>query len=252
METWTLLSEVVILLTASLLAGGVFSRSGQSPLVGYILAGMVLGGPGSLGLVRSQHAIESIAELGVSLLLFSIGLEFAWDRVRKLGTTILLAGIPQVLVTSVLAALVAVVAGLSGRESAAVGAMVSLSSTAVVLRILTERAEGDSAHGRNSVGILLLQDAAVVPLAILVATLGGGESLSGVAAGAGRILFLAAWLIIVTWLIIGKVAVFALGTLTCERNRELTALLAVVTGLGSTWALFSLPDDVPSLGIDRF
>ena len=74
MDLWLILRDVVVLLAASLLCGGIVSRFGQTPLVGYLLAGMVLGGPGSFGVIRSQHEIEAIAELGVALLLFSLGL----------------------------------------------------------------------------------------------------------------------------------------------------------------------------------
>jgi monovalent cation:H+ antiporter-2, CPA2 family len=69
-ELWTLLGDIVMLLAACLLAGGVLSRFGQSPLIGYLLAGMLLGGPGSLHAVGSEHEIEAIAELGVALLMF--------------------------------------------------------------------------------------------------------------------------------------------------------------------------------------
>ena len=85
---------------------------GQSPLVGYLLAGMLLGGPGSLGLVPSEADIETIAELGVSLLLFSLGLEFSVKRLRGLGKRPLLGGILQVIVTLAVGAGIAMLAGL--------------------------------------------------------------------------------------------------------------------------------------------
>jgi CPA2 family monovalent cation:H+ antiporter-2 len=246
-DAWVLLADIVVLLAASLLLGAVFSRFRQSPLVGYILAGMVLGGPGSIQVVRSPQAIEAIAELGVSLLLFSLGLEFAWSQLKKLGTRTLAAGTLQVLVTTVLGAVAGFVAGLPGKEAVAVGAMVSLSSTAVVLRVLVERAESDSAHGRNCLAVLLVQDMAVVPLAMLVAMLGGGESLGEVAANTGKILLLAVGLIAGLYLILNKIAVHALGRLTLERNRELTIILAIVTGLGSAWVAHSVGVS-PALG----
>lgn len=92
MELWNILGNIVILLGASLLVGGVFSRLGQSPLIGYLLAGMMLGGPGSIQVVSSEHEIEAIAELGVALLLFSHGLEFSIVRLKKLGARPLLGG----------------------------------------------------------------------------------------------------------------------------------------------------------------
>ena len=99
MDLWALLGDIVVLLAASLLIGGLFSRFGQSPLVGYLLAGMMLGGPGSIHAVSSEHEIEAIAELGVALLLFSLGLEFSLVRLKKLGAKPLLGGAMQVVLT---------------------------------------------------------------------------------------------------------------------------------------------------------
>ena len=95
MEFWIIFNDILILLGASLIAGTICSRLGQSPVVGYLLAGTMLGGPGSFRLVSSQHAIESISELGVALLLFSLGLEFSAERIKKLGIKSLIAGILQ-------------------------------------------------------------------------------------------------------------------------------------------------------------
>lgn len=247
MESWTVLSDIVILLIGSLLLGGIFSRLGQSPLVGYLVAGMILGGPGSVGAIQSQEAIEGIAELGVSLLLFSIALEFSLSRLASLGTRRLIAGVVQVLITTALGAGVAMLAGVAVTEAIAIGAMISLSSTAVVLRILMERAEIDSPHGRNTLAILLVQDMAVVPLALLVTLLPGGGSVGEVFLNIGRTLLMTVGLIAGLYLLLNKVAVYALGALTLERNRELTIILAVATGLGSAWAAHSMGVS-PALG----
>ena len=105
METWDMLLEIIILLLGCLMAGSLMAWLKQSPLVGYLLAGMVLGGPGSFGIVKGEEHIESIAELGVALLLFSLGLEFSWKRVVGFGKTTLLAGAAQVVGTLLLSAL---------------------------------------------------------------------------------------------------------------------------------------------------
>lgn len=247
MEIWNLLFEIVVLLGTSLLLGGVFSRMGQSPLVGYLLAGMLLGGPGSLGLVTSEADIETIAELGVSLLLFSLGLEFSVKRLRGLGKRPLLGGILQVIVTLAVGAGIAMLAGLRITEAIAVGAMVSLSSTAVVLRMLMERTETETAYGRNGLAVLLVQDIAIVPLAILMGLLVGGGSASEVIYDVGRLVGLTVALIVSLHLLLNKIAVTVLGTLTLERNRELTIILSVVVGLGSTYAAHSVGIS-PALG----
>lgn len=235
MELWTILGDIVILLAASLLLGGVASRLGLSPLVGYLLAGMVLGGPGSIGAVKSEEDIEAIAELGVALLLFSLGLEFSLERLKQLGAKPLMGGGLQVAITMLVGAVCALPFGLSPKQALAFGVMISLSSTAVVLRMLMERAELDMPHGRNSLAILLTQDMAVVPLAIIMTLLAGGGGAVGVVTQVVKLLVTAGALV-VGLLLLNLVAVRALGTLTLLRNRELTVLLAVVTGLGATWA----------------
>jgi CPA2 family monovalent cation:H+ antiporter-2 len=208
--------------------------------VGYLLAGVVLGGPGSVDVLSLEDNIKAIAELGVSLLLFSLGLEFSWSHFRRMGAKILLTGVLQVAVTALAVCAVCLGVGLSVRESLAVGAMVALSSTACCLRILVERAELDSVHGRSAFAILLVQDLAVVPLAVLMAALGGTGTPTEIIVEAGKTLLVGAALVAGLYLVLNKIGVWALGRLTLERNRELTVLLAVATGLGSAWAAHSV------------
>ncbi len=233
---WSLLLEIVILLLACLALGAICSRLRQSPLVGYLLAGMFLGGPGSLHVIQAEAHIEAIAELGVALLLFSLGLEFSWARLVSLGARTLGAGAIQVVLTALAAFGLGLLFRLSTVEAIALGAMVSLSSTAAVLRVLVDRGEIDSGYGRNALAVLLVQDMAVVPLALLMALLAEGGTPGEVAMNVVRIVGVAAALIAVLYLVLNHVAVRALNVLSIEQNRELTVLLAVVVGLGSTWA----------------
>lgn len=235
MDVWLLLGDIVLLLAACLLVGGICSRWGQSPLVGYLIAGMVLGGPGSIQAVRSPKEIEAVAELGVALLLFSLGLEFSVARLKKLGPQPLLGGIVQVLLTTALGAAGAYLLGAAVRPAIAFGAMISLSSTAVVLRILQQRVELELPHGRNSLGVLLTQDLAVVPLALVMTVLGGEGDAASILLDVGKLILMAAALIAGLFLL-NWIAVRALGTLTLHRNRELTVIFAGVTGLGAAWA----------------
>ena len=246
MEIWIIIKDIVILLAASLLVGGLFARFKQSPIVGYLLAGMMLGGPGSIRLVGSEAEIETIAELGVALLLFSLGLEFSIVRLRKLGIKPLLGGLVQVILTLLLVFAVARLFGLSTLESLGFGAMLSLSSTAVVLRILIERNEIEMPHGRNSLGILLTQDIAVVPLALLMAILGGEGGKGDVIFNIVKLIMMSVILILGLVVII-RIAVLALGTLTLHRNRELTVIFAIVMGLGAAW-VFHTVGISPALG----
>jgi CPA2 family monovalent cation:H+ antiporter-2 len=247
MESWTLLVQVIILLASCLILGGIATRLGQNALVGYLLAGMIVGGPGSLRLIAGTDHIEAIAELGVSLLLFSLGLEFSWRRLALLGVRSLAAGAVQVAVTVACGAGIAVWLGMSHGEAIAVGAMVSVSSTACVLRVLQDRGETDSLYGRSSIAILLVQDAAVVPLAMLVALLVGGRTASQAVSELGTVLFFVVAVALLFYVTIKKVAVRALESPALMRNRELAVLLAAVVGLGSSWVAHAvgLP---PALG----
>lgn len=233
METWNLLFDIVLLLGGCILAGGLFARFGQSPIVGYLLAGMLMGGPGSLHFIHAEETIEQISELGVTLLLFSLGLEFSFDRLRSLGSRTLAAGGLQVVMTTALAGALAIPFASSINEGIAIGAMVSLSSTACVLRVLMERAEIETPHGRNTLAILLVQDVAVVPLAILMTVLSQGGSTMVIAWDVGRILLTAIGLVVGLYIVLNLIAIRAFGTLTLERNRELTMVLAIVVGLGA-------------------
>ena len=95
---WHILLDVVLLLGAAMLLGAIFERLKQNAIVGYLLAGALLG-PYALSLVSNHKEVSELSELGVTLLLFAIGLEFSWSRLSKLGTRIMLAGVIQIVVT---------------------------------------------------------------------------------------------------------------------------------------------------------
>jgi CPA2 family monovalent cation:H+ antiporter-2 len=235
MDAWGLLFQIVVLLGACLAGGVLMARLGQSPLVGYLLVGMLLGGPGSVGLISAASNIEAIAEVGVALLLFSLGLEFSWQRLRQLGGKTLAAGWVQVGLTLAAGVVITLAFGLSIRAALAVGAMVALSSTAAVLRMLIEAAELDSQHGRASLAVLLVQDMAVVPLSVLLALLARGGTPGEVTLGVAKTVGLAALLVFTLYIVLNKIAVRALSAMSIERNREFAVLLAVVLGLGAAW-----------------
>lgn len=235
MTGWILLVDVLLLLTAAMVLGAICERLRQSAIVGYLLAGMLLG-PHALHLVGSRAEMTVLAELGVALLLFSIGLEFSWRRLGALGPATLLSGVFQVLVTMLLAAAAAAGLGVGGRAAVAIGAMIALSSTAVVLRMLVSRAELDSVHGRSALAILLVQDIAVVPLVLLVGMLGGEGTFGQVTLQALKTIGVAAGLVVAFILVFNHLVPRLLGARFISRNRELPILLAIVTALGSAWA----------------
>lgn len=247
MEFWQFLLDIVLLLLGCVVSGALASRLGQSPILGYLIAGMLLGGPSGFYLIDTQHEIELIAELGVSLLLFSLGLEFSFERLKSLGAGVLVSGFFQVGLTIVAAAGVLFLLGTSLPQAVAIGAVISVSSTACVLRVLSERAETDSAHGRNSIAILLVQDILIVPLAILVALLGKSGTPWEVLSALGTMVGMVAALALGLYLFINFLAVRAFAALNVEQNRELAVLFGVALGLGSTWLAHEL-ELSPALG----
>ncbi|GAB4325787.1 MAG: hypothetical protein Kow0059_21960 [Candidatus Sumerlaeia bacterium] len=238
MSFWTILLELMALLTLALLLGMLLERLRQSAILGYLTAGMLLG-PGGLGFVRGE-AVGSVSELGVVLLLFTIGLEFSFRRMKTLGVSALGGGVIQIVATGVLAGLVCRLLGLGLREAAAVGAMIPLSSTACVLRLLADRAELDSVHGRHALGILLLQDIAVVPLVLFMTALAGKGSTGALALDLGRAVMLAALLIVGFVVVCNYVLPFFFDVAAMTRNRDLPILLAIVTCVAASWSAHHL------------
>jgi CPA2 family monovalent cation:H+ antiporter-2 len=232
---WTIILDLLLLLAAALTLGTLCELLRQSAIVGYLLAGLALG-PHALGLIGSAGEVNALAELGVALLLFTIGLEFSWRRLRSLGPAALWAGVLQVSITLIAAGLGAMLLGFGPAAATAIGAMIALSSTACVLRILVARAEIDSVHGRHVLGILLVQDLAVIPLVLVIGVM-GGDARPGVAVLAlAEALGLAAVLLGLFIVLFNVLVPRVLQTGPMQRNRELPTLLAIVVALGSAWA----------------
>lgn len=245
-EVWDVLFQLAALLACALVIGMLFERFGHSAILGYLIAGMVLG-PGVLGVIDEGSGVPVIAELGVSLLLFAIGLEFSARRLIRLGPAAIYGGTFQVSGTLAVGALVALAFGLSLSSSLAVGCVVALSSTACVLRILIDRAELDSVHGKTALGILLLQDVAVVPLVLFVTMLGGSGSIAEIGIGllkaAGLIIALLAAFLLLTRFVLPPI----MRGLSLARDRELLVLLSIVLAIGSALAAHAL-ELSPALG----
>lgn len=243
---WQFIFNMLLLLTAAFVLGALVERVRLNAILGYLLAGTLLG-PNSLGVLRDSAAVEAISELGVALLLFSIGLEFSWKELKSLGAIALGGGTVQIVVTGGAVVAVGMAAGLNAGPSVALGTMIAMSSTAFVLRLLVNRAEIDSLHGRSALGILLLQDIAVVPMVLLVSIL------SGVSGGVEVVWALVKSAMLGTLLVAGFYLMFVfvvpwlLRRDRAARNRELTVLLAIITAVGAAWAAHAL-ELSPALG----
>jgi len=166
------LQPVLVLLAGGVLAVVACRSLGLPPIIGYLAAGVVLG-PHAAGLVADTEAVRHLAEFGVVFLMFSIGLEFSLPKLRSMRRAVFGLGLSQVLVSIALGVGAALAAGGSWQAGIALGGALAMSSTAIVSKLLAERLELDTPHGRDVIGVLLFQDLAVVPLLILVPALGG-------------------------------------------------------------------------------
>lgn len=167
-----LLSEIVVIFGLSIAVLFICSRFRVPAIVGFLLTG-VLAGPHGLGLIKAVHEVEVLAEVGVVLLLFTIGIEFSLKDLLQIRRSVLLGGSLQVFLTILAVSLVSKLTGLSLGESVFMGFLISLSSTAIVLRLLQERAQINSPHGRTALAVLIFQDVIIVPMMLLTPLLAG-------------------------------------------------------------------------------
>ena len=234
MTIWEIIAKLVLLFTAAFALGAAAQRLRQSAIVGYLVAGTVLGSA-----LFDRDVLLPWGEIGVSLLLFSIGLEFSFGRLRRMGAVALAGGGLQVVVTLLLFAAMFAALHPFGM-SIAWGEIVTVSSTAIVLRMLMARAEMDSVPGRTALGILLVQDIAVVPLVLSLTVLSHGGTGWGVLAQIGRSVAAAGGLAAVFYLLFYQLIPRLLMRGGVFADRELVVVLAVVIALGSSWAAHSL------------
>jgi CPA2 family monovalent cation:H+ antiporter-2 len=171
------LELVLILLASAVLVVVVFRSLHLPPLLGYLIVGVAIG-PHALGWVADSPATRQLAEFGIVFLMFTLGLEFSLPRLVQMRGVVFGLGGAQVALTMAVLAPVALALGTTWQAAIVLAGALAMSSTAIVIRLLVERIETESSHGRATIGVLLFQDLAVVPLLILVPALAGsGESL---------------------------------------------------------------------------
>lgn len=167
-------TTLIILLTA-LLVTVVFRTIRLPVILGYLVAGTLVG-PHVLGWLPDTEGIKELAEFGIAFLMFTIGLDFSLSKIIKLKYSVFVLGSLQVLASIAITLLIGLFLKMTLIESIVVGCVVAMSSTAIVIKQLTEQSEVQSKHGLNAVGILLFQDLAVIPILVLIASLSGTES----------------------------------------------------------------------------
>lgn len=167
-----LLTQLAILLVAGTLIAFVSSRFGVVPIVGFLVAGAVIG-PSGIGFISDIDVVNQSADIGVMLLLFTLGIEFSLERVRQLATLVVIGGASQVALTTGIVAAIVVAFGVEWQTAVFTGLLVSLSSTAIVLKVLAGRRATTSQTGNVSIALLIFQDLAIVAMVLAVPLLGG-------------------------------------------------------------------------------
>ncbi|QYK06427.1 monovalent cation:proton antiporter-2 (CPA2) family protein [Shewanella zhangzhouensis] len=168
-----ILLKILLMLLIAIAAIALLRRLGLPAILAYLLTGVVAG-PGGFDWF-SQHQMHSVAELGVVLLMFTLGLEFSVPKLWAMRRTVFGLGSAQVLVTTLITMLIAMALGQQPVQALVIGSTIALSSTAIVLKLLNEQGWLRRRHGELSVSVLLFQDLAVVPLLILLPLLGEAD-----------------------------------------------------------------------------
>ncbi len=228
------LHEIILLLTFSVVAVALFRRFQLPPILAYLLVGVCIG-PSGLGLVHSTDGTHFIAEFGVVFLLFTIGLEFSLAKLLAMRRTVFGLGMMQMFFSTVLFGAIAWFMGQPFLSAVVIGGILALSSTAIVIKQLVEQLEINSRHGRMSVGILLFQDLAVIPLLVIIPVL-AGESDNSIA-------------IALSWALVKAIAIFLillaighwllrpfLNEVARARSAELFTLTVLLISISAAWA----------------
>ena len=226
------LRQLIIVLAATISIVFVFQKLRLPTIVGFLLAGVIIG-PNGLQLITSLSQVETLAEIGVVLLLFSIGLEFSFETIVSVQRRVIWAGLLQVGLTILLVLALTRFFGLSIEIGIFYGFLLSLSSTAIVLRIYNDRREINSIQGRLASGVLLFQDLCIVPMMLLLPVLGqsGKGSLVSIVWAVAKALFA---LVLIVWAA-RRFLPRLLHQVALLRNREIFILFVVLICLGTAW-----------------
>lgn len=232
MTDYGALANLLVIFTASIAVVFVFHQFRLPSIAGFLVAGALIG-PYGLNLISDIETVRALAEIGIVLLLFTIGIEFSLGHLVSMRRLMFLAAPIQVGGVLCIAWLGAMFAGLSWQQGIFWGFLFSLSSTAIVLKTLAERGDSDSIHGRATIGILVFQDLAVVPMMLLTPILGGQSDGSALAIllTLGESVLVVALVIAASWYLVPKV----LGHIVRSRSRELFLLTIIVSCLGIAW-----------------
>jgi CPA2 family monovalent cation:H+ antiporter-2 len=227
-----LLQDLVIIFILATIVLFLFHRFRIPAIVGFLLTGIVVG-PHGLGLISSVADVEILAEIGVILLLFTIGIEFSLKGLLRIKRFLLIGGTLQGVLTYVTCFAIVRKLGLPLNESAFIGFLIALSSTTIVLKLLQERAENDSPHGRIGLAILIFQDIIVVPIMLVTPLLAKAEGISWYAIGI--LLVKGIGIILLVFLSSQWIVPKILFQITKTKNRELFLLSVLIICFAVAW-----------------
>ena len=229
------LRDLVIILGFGVIIVTAFHKFKLPAIAGFILAGMLVG-PEVFGFISDPHQVEVLAEFGVALLLFGIGLELSLDKLKRLWKLIAVGGALQVGVTILTAFAISKIFNLPDKTAIFIGFLVALSSTAIVMRGLQQRGEIDAPHGRLILGILVFQDFSVVPMMLALPLLTGNEVLTNDYLFTFlRAIGIIAAVLIAALLIVPRI----LKLIARTRQRQLFILSMFLICIGTAWLITS-------------
>ncbi|XP_061358666.1 K(+) efflux antiporter 5 isoform X2 [Gastrolobium bilobum] len=231
-----LISDLVVVIVSAAIGGIVFSCLGQPVIVGYLLAGSLIG-PGGLKFISEMVQVETVAQFGVVFLLFALGLEFSLAKLKAVGPVAVLGGLLQIVIFMFLCGILSMLFGAKLSEGVFVGSFLSMSSTAVVIKFLVERNSNNALHVQVTIGTLIFQDCAVGLLFALLPVLGGNSGLlQGIISMGKLLLVLSLYLTatsILSWSFVPRFLKLMM-RLSSQTN-ELYQLAAVAFCLLSAW-----------------
>ncbi len=232
-------SEVALILLISAMAGAVAVRLRQPPLIAYIIVGIVLG-PAVLGVVTTRHQIDLLAQFGVAVLLFVVGLKLDLHHVRHIGPVALATGLGQLVFTILVGFIIVLLLGRGKMEALYVAVALTFSSTIIIVKLLSDKRELDALHGRIAVGFLIVQD-----LAVILAMMGMSSLRVDTTAPFGETAILLLLRIAATAFLLYLMMRYILPRLVLimARSQELLLIFAIAWGTGlaalGEWAGFS-------------
>ncbi|KAK4363415.1 hypothetical protein RND71_018656 [Anisodus tanguticus] len=231
-----LISDLVVVIVSAAIGGIIFSCLGQPVIVGYLLAGSLIG-PGGLKFISEMVQVETVAQFGVVFLLFALGLEFSLTKLKVVGPVAVLGGLLQILILMFLCGTTAMLCGANLSEGVFVGCFLSMSSTAVVVKFLVEKNGNNALHGQVTIGTLIFQDCAVGLLFALLPVLGGNSGLLHGIISMGKVLLILSMYLsvasILTWSFVPRFLKLMI-RLSSQTN-ELYQLAVVAFCLLSAW-----------------